>query len=429
MNFIYGKLKFKGDVLKSAFAKNFFTVLTGSVISQLILLISSPLLTRLYTPEHFGILGLFNSIVLLFSVFPTLRYSNAIQIAGERRDALLIGNICFSISVASSLVLLALIFFIKGLLLRYFNAEVLGNYLYFLPLYNFLLGCNDFLTVWFNRNSKFKMLSLSRIITAFLNVFTSVLWYVFFDPSFEGLVLGLIMGQVVAFSFLLMMNEFTFINIFKVSGNAFELIKKYKKFPIYSLPSDLISVFVSQMPVLILAAYMTKDVIGYYNMSLRILGVPIIFIAGAIAEVYKQKASQDYRETGNFNSTFLQTFRALFLMSIIPFVLLVIFAPSLFSLIFGEQWYEAGVFARILAIMFFMKFIVSPLSYSYYIVEKQNEDLWGHIYMLLSNLIIFSLIKYYDIKLVLFVYALNYSLIYVFYFFRSYSFSLNKKGV
>ena len=43
---------------KSEFAKNVLTLMTGTTIAQAIPIAISPILTRLYTPEDFGVFNL-----------------------------------------------------------------------------------------------------------------------------------------------------------------------------------------------------------------------------------------------------------------------------------------------------------------------------------------------------------------------------------
>jgi len=44
--------------LKSEFAKNVLTLMTGTTIAQAIPIAISPILTRIYTPEDFGVFAL-----------------------------------------------------------------------------------------------------------------------------------------------------------------------------------------------------------------------------------------------------------------------------------------------------------------------------------------------------------------------------------
>ena len=68
-----GILNIKGD-----FLKNIFTLLSGATIAQIIILISIPILTRIYTPEDFGFIAIYLSIANIIAAISTGRYEQAI---------------------------------------------------------------------------------------------------------------------------------------------------------------------------------------------------------------------------------------------------------------------------------------------------------------------------------------------------------------
>ena len=63
---------------KSEFSRNVLTLMTGTTIAQAIPIAISPILTRIYTPEDFGVFALFIGVVGVISVIATLTYEQAI---------------------------------------------------------------------------------------------------------------------------------------------------------------------------------------------------------------------------------------------------------------------------------------------------------------------------------------------------------------
>jgi O-antigen/teichoic acid export membrane protein len=104
---------------------------------------------------------------------------------------------------------------------------------------------------------------------------------------------------------------------------------------------------------------------------------------------------------------------------------LFVFGPQIFSIVFGKPWAPAGEYARYLSIMFFFGFVSSPLSYVYYIVGKQRENLLLHAYMAASTVVV--LVASYNIfhepSAMILAFSLNYASIYLIYLARSYRFS------
>ncbi len=60
-------------------------LVTGTAFGQLIVLAASPLVTRLYTPADFGVLGVFSAFLGILGIAVTLRYELAIPLPRTTR--------------------------------------------------------------------------------------------------------------------------------------------------------------------------------------------------------------------------------------------------------------------------------------------------------------------------------------------------------
>src|SRR5690606_33346643 len=138
----------------------------------------------------------------------------------------------------------------------------------------------------------------------------------------------------------------------------------------------------SQMPIMLLTAFFSSSIAGFYMLTQRVMGAPTTLIAGAIGDVFRQEASQAYIHTGNCRAIYISTVKKLLILSVVPSILFFFIAPDLFALVFGENWREAGVFAQILTPVFFLRFVTSPLSAMFMIAEKQKLDLLWQIGLL-----------------------------------------------
>jgi O-antigen/teichoic acid export membrane protein len=75
-------------MLKNNFIKNILILATGTAFSQIIIFISLPIITRLYSVNEFGILSLFIAIVAIISLISSLRYESAIMLPKSEKNAL-----------------------------------------------------------------------------------------------------------------------------------------------------------------------------------------------------------------------------------------------------------------------------------------------------------------------------------------------------
>ena len=60
--------------IKSDFIKNILELATGTSIAQFIPILISPILTRIYTPEDFGLFALFIAITVMFGSIANGKY-------------------------------------------------------------------------------------------------------------------------------------------------------------------------------------------------------------------------------------------------------------------------------------------------------------------------------------------------------------------
>jgi len=141
-------------------------------------------------------------------------------------------------------------------------------------------------------------------------------------------------------------------------------------------------------------------------------------LAGSVLSVFKEDASRQYRETGQCRQIYIKTLRALAVFGIVPFAGLYFFSDLLFGLIFGEQWRQAGRYASILAPMFYMQFISSPLSYTLYIANRQFSDLVWQIILLGMTVSVYYIGR--EVYQAVMMYSVGYSLLYAVYLMISY---------
>ena len=88
---------------KSGFLRNVGTLFTGTSVAQILPLVISPFLTRVYSPEEFGILAMFVAFSSVIGVISTGRYELAIIQA--KSDRMAVAVFALSISIALSFII------------------------------------------------------------------------------------------------------------------------------------------------------------------------------------------------------------------------------------------------------------------------------------------------------------------------------------
>jgi O-antigen/teichoic acid export membrane protein len=392
------------------------TLASGTTLAQAISVFTAPILFRIYDSEDYGTMGLYMAIVSVIGVFSTMQYNNAILLEREDEDAKVAMWFNRLINTAVALITLLIVFLFGETVANTLGNARVAPWLYLAPISIFFNGQGQIFSVWANRKKKYRILAFNAILTALLVPVVSVSIGLLNNGPF-GLFMGLLASHVlpsIVLLFMLTKNENLgrgYLKMDKIRGFA----KKYQRFPMYSLPAEFVSNFSHNLPVLMLSKYFGSEIVAFFTLSNRVLGVPTNLISNAVASVYKQKIIKLYNETGNVKYFYLKTLKTLLLSSIFFFGFGALLIPVLFPILFGNEWNAAIPVSQLMIIVFAMRFVNTPLSYIINIRDKQHIDLIASLYFVVTTIIIFSLVSHFDLDYMhaIWLYVLNFCSIYL----------------
>lgn len=375
----------KKTLLKSQFKKNLFVLMSGMAIAQAIPILFSPILTRFFSPDEFGYFATFLAVSSFFTVVMSGKYELAIILPKRDEDAINLLSLSALLSFVITVVSSILLFFFAKPFTKLFGVTEIESIVWLVPLVSFLATIYLLFNEWSIRKNNFMILSRNKIsntssISGFSLLFGS-------NKISFGLIFGQIFGQLTAalLSIYRVMKEdkglFKFVSMRKMRFFS----TRYVDFAKFNIPGQLINTLAGQLPVFFISSRFGAAEVGYYALTERVLGVPLSFLGNSFRDVFKQKAATDYKEQGNCLAIYKKTTFTLIGLSIIPFIVLFIFAPVLFSKVFGEKWLPSGEFTRALCLMYVLSFVSMPTSWIFVIAEKQKLDLlWQFIFLLFT---------------------------------------------
>lgn len=361
----------KLNFYKSIFLKNVATLSIGTIISQLVLVISSPLLSRIYFVESFGNLAIFTSITSFFAVLSTGRYELAIILPNKDNDSYKLIKLIFIIGLVISTLYLFILIILKYILNYCDKIGFLAQKEAFIaPFYIFFISVHSALTYWFQRKRKYKIIAMSNAIQVLSSTcFGLILGYCFNCQT--GMIYALFAGMILSSTFYLFIDKNILWNVMKQRSILVQF-KKYVNFPKYSTFTDLATVANNQFIPIFFSFLYNTTVLGYFSFANRIVRLPNIVITSAFANVFRNAVMDELRLRNNCRSIFLSTLKKLIIISFPVYLLLFISTPYLFSTLFGENWHISGDYAQIVSIFLFFEFVATPLSTLFYISGKQR---------------------------------------------------------
>lgn len=364
-------------LLRSDFIKNVSTLLSGTAIAQAVPVLISPILSRLYTPDDFGVFALYMSIASVIGVLATGRYELAIMLPEKQKSAFNILALCLLLSLVTSVLTFILILFFIDPIIVFFEEPKIKVWLYFIPIIVFFTGIYQTFNYWSTRNKMFKRNATSRISQSTIAGGTQ-LGYGFLNSGAGGLILGYILGIITAALVLGWNTIKNFahikkeISIQEIKDNA----HKYRNFIRINTPHAFIDSLQDNGIVYLIMYFFSKQILGSYSFAYRILKAPVGLIGNAIYQVLYQKATETFNAGQNLKPMVKRILINLFVIGLPVFTILFIFTPEIFTFIFGAKWHEAGEFAQILVPWIFLNFLANPISFIAIVVNKQKEAMY-----------------------------------------------------
>ncbi len=411
---------------KSEFSRNVLTLMTGTTIAQAIPIAISPILTRIYTPEDFGVFALFIAVTSIFGSIANGRYELAIMLPKKDEDAINIFALGFIITTFISLILLVLIVLFNDYFSQLLNNEEITIWLYFVPIAVFFTGLFNILNYFNTRKKQYKDLAKANIIKSIILAIVQ-LSIGFIKQGASGLISGQIISQFFANTKLLsniIKNKVLISKISKIKMIA--LAKRYKDFPKFSMWAIFANTLSLHLTNILISSFYSVATLGFYSLVQKLLGMPSALIGSSIGQVFFQQATKEKQETGKAIKSFNSTIKKLIIIGLPSFGILFFIVEDLFAFVFGEEWRIAGIYAQIVVPLFFIRFVVVTVSAIDTIMERQNIFLLFNIVLLLVSLIVIYISKDINFELFLINYLFGIGSTYFLYGFILYKMAKNE---
>ena len=358
---------------------------SGSAASQILIVLASPLLTRLYKPNDFGVLALFSALLGVVSVASCLRYELAIpmarnSIAAFNTIALALGfNGIVALGIAATLLPFGKEF------AELFSVPGLAPHLWLLPTAIIFVGIYRILTFWAVREKSFGRLAKTKLNQVIAGITTQLACGVLGSGSF-GLILGQVIGQSAgAISLGRSLHSHTVAMNHRLRApRLITVAKRYIRFPKYDLPAALINAFSANLPQFTLAFLFSPAIAGLYLLAHRVIGMPVAILGQAVGQgLYAH--SREALAAGTLHRLVLKVASALLAIIALPLIVLYAYGEDIFRIIFGPSWSTAGTFASWLILGATAQFIFSPISLMLQATNAQHINLALQILLLAAR--------------------------------------------
>lgn len=402
------KIKFSNtmvNVLKMSF---------GTISGQLISIITLPMFIRIYGTEIIGVWALLNSIATIVNSFSDLGMSNSIMIEDDDEIMLITYKVITSIVIVISIIASIFTFIYYG----FIDKTIPLNPIFisiFILIAIFTLQQIQICYTWLNKKGEYNLLMKNPLINnSIFGIMGIVLGLIGFKSY--GYYIGWILGQLITLIHMRRVLPKKFFSL-KYSEYIF-VIKRNEEYIKYQLPSNVLANVKNQLPILLIKSMFGNSVLGFYSVSIKLLNVPISFLAKSMGRVYFKTVSDiksDVDKVGKF--TFINLSKAM-KFSIIPMIALIGFGDIITKILFGPGNEEAGHIIRIVSVQYIFLFLSMTVHGLPIILNKQKYVVVLCVIQILMNLFSFTIGKYVfnDLYSSLIIFSILSSIVNVIYF-------------
>lgn len=415
-------------IRNSKFIRSSATLMSGSLVAQLITVVSAIVLARIYTPDLMGVYTLVLTAESLFGGIMCLRYEVAIVTEKSEEKVFPIIKLCSII-----VIFLSVCFSIGYGWVNFVNNPELSQHSYLIVFILIMLlshGTINILEAYNNRRQEYKLMTSTYVLR------TSV-------QNGGAILLGLLKCGIVGLVGAHTIGSLSGVNrqaksvvkekdkIISSSGNQVKnAALENKNLPLYSSPAvfanrysySSISLFINQL--------FGAAALGFYSISYKALGLPLTVLSNNMSKVFFKDATKEFHDNGNFKKTFNRTVVLLIIMSIPLGVIIYFAAPIFIKLLLGEKWLVAADYVRILLPMFLIRLVVNTIAYGLQIVNKQKFELLFQILLVLASVSAYFVVKGSGWGIADYLKVINYifSIVYVIYFLSVMYYAYKGKG-
>lgn len=350
----------------SRFVRQVAVVAGGTAAAQVITIAVTPVVTRIYGPGAFGVLGVFNALVTGLTPIACLGYHTTIMLPNEEHEARGLLRLSVRIAIGFSLAVAIVVLFAREPLAVAIGFRADPRYLLLVPIGILGASLRIPLEQWLVRRDRFRTLASIAISQSALNaagkVGIGLLW-----PT------GLSLISVRTGTEALRAVALTLVGR-EVDGpkeaaaeasspgkqGLLELGRKYSDFPIFELPTNFVRRVGEAGPTLIVAAFFGPTFAGFYELARRIIKLPSILMQESVRKVYRARAAKNVHRGKSLHSDISRITVGLLLIGFLPYAVVVLFGPAIFAFVFGEEWLMTGRIARWLAVWHLLHVSMSP---------------------------------------------------------------------
>ena len=353
----------------------------GTAVSQGLLVLAAPVLTRLYAPADFGVLAVYLYLVSILVIVASLRYESALPIPEDDGEAIHLLAVCLLLVAATSSLASVALYLARERVLAWMGSPALAGYLWLVPVSILGAGFYQVFNCWAIRKGGYGRIARTKV-TQGLTTLGLQLAVGAMAPGPVGLLVGDAAGRTNGTRTLAMLDwreDWRRLRTVSPEG-MWKVLVRFRRFPFISSGTAFMNTLNLRLPALLLAIHFGPAVAGGFTLAQRVFALPSSVIGEAVAQVYfGEFARLSKSRAGNLMALFQGTVRRMLLLGLPVMLLSSLAGWFLFPVLFGPAWKEAGLFVVAIAPMALAQFAGACADGSLLVLERQDLSFYREV--------------------------------------------------
>ena len=366
-----------GSFARSEFVRNVTILASGTALAQVVTVLATPLLTRLYAPAEFGAFAVLLSLLGPPAIIAGLRYEAAVVLPKRDEDAAnLLLLTCSIVLVFSTLSVFVVLIWGQAIATA-FSAPHIAPLMWFLPVAILFTGLQTSAESWSTRRKDFRALSAASIVRSLATVALQLGGGMLGGGAkalLTGRIFGWALGTLIVVNRIIRLDGRKIVNAANLSSMKL-MARLHWRFATFNVPSTVLNAFSTMAPALLLAYYFDAAAAGFFFFCFRLLEMPRDLIGTAVRRVFHQRSAELKNDGYDLTPIYAKTTGALFAVPLLPALVIAAFGPELFSFVFGAEWGRAGSYAQWLVILWVTSFCNVPAVTLFFVLNLQGLSL------------------------------------------------------
>ncbi|MDH2373877.1 oligosaccharide flippase family protein [Cobetia sp. 3AK] len=370
------------------FLKNVSLVAAGTGVAQAITIATTPIITRIYGPEAFGVVGLFTAILAITTPLSAFSYPIAIVLPKNDFEAIKIAKLSFYLALLTSISTLLCLLVYSDWIVNVFDVAEIKDFLFLIPIAMLFAAVYAILSQWVVRNKLFNLKAKASIVHSIIfnlskagaGLISPIAAVLVTITSFSNMLHSVIIFRGLSDNKAVDINS-------ESEYNYKDLFVKYKDFLVYRTPQVFLNALSQSIPVIMLTSFFGATAAGFYSLAKLALAAPSALLGEAVSSVFYPKFNESFRDDKDALSLFLKATFLLATIGLAPFSLIVVFGSSFFAFIFGTEWGTSGEYAQWMAVWLYFGFVNRPSVAAIPVLKMQGYFLVYEVFSVILRVV------------------------------------------